>query len=88
MKARLAEKVGQASSLSPSEDDPTLLLKRLRHFCRKNTSDYFIHKNLDGFLRRELEFYLKDQVRIWLTSTATYRRNNAHYAWSGNWPRK
>lgn len=25
-------------------------------------SDYFIHKNLEGFLRRELEFYLKDQV--------------------------
>jgi adenine-specific DNA-methyltransferase len=44
------------------DEETSLLLKRLRHFCRKNTSDYFIHKNLDGFLRRELEFYLKDQV--------------------------
>lgn len=63
LKARLAQPdtVGQASSLPP-EEVPSLLLKRLRHFCRKNTSDYFIHKNLDGFLRRELEFYLKDQV--------------------------
>jgi len=39
-----------------------LLLKHLRHFCRKNTSDYFIHKDLKGFLTRELEFYIKDQV--------------------------
>ncbi len=39
----------------------TLLFKRLRHFCRRNTTDYFIHKNLEGFLKRELEFYLKDR---------------------------
>ena len=39
-----------------------LLLKRLRHFCRKNTSDFFIHKDLRGFLTRELDFYVKDQV--------------------------
>lgn len=39
-----------------------LLLKRLRHFCRRNTSDYFIHKDLRGFLTRELAFYVKDQV--------------------------
>jgi adenine-specific DNA-methyltransferase len=57
LKARLAEIVEQKE-----DEEISLLLKRLRHFCRKNTSDYFIHKNLDGFLRRELEFYLKDQV--------------------------
>jgi adenine-specific DNA-methyltransferase len=45
-----------------SEDAPTMLLKRLRHFCRRNTSDYFIHKDLRGFLTRELEFYIKDQI--------------------------
>ena len=42
--------------------DISLLLKRLRHFCRRNTTDYFIHKNLEGFLKRELEFFIKDQV--------------------------
>jgi adenine-specific DNA-methyltransferase len=42
--------------------DISLLLKRLRHFCRRNTADYFIHKNLEGFLKRELEFYIKDQM--------------------------
>jgi len=40
----------------------SLLLKRLRHFTRRNTTDYFVHRNLEAFLRRELEFYLKDQV--------------------------
>lgn len=39
-----------------------LLLKRLRHFARRNTTDYFVHRDLGGFLKRELEFYLKDQV--------------------------
>jgi len=40
----------------------SLLLRRLRHFTRRNTTDYFIHRDLEGFLKRELEFYLKDQV--------------------------
>ena len=57
LKARLAEVVEKKE-----KEEISLLLKRLRHFCRKNSSDYFIHKDLDGFLRRELEFYLKDQV--------------------------
>ncbi len=38
------------------------LERRLRHFSRRRTSDYVIHKDLAGFLKRELEFYLKDQV--------------------------
>ncbi len=45
-----------------SENSPTILFKRLSHFCRRNTSDYFIHKDLKGFLTRELEFYIKDQI--------------------------
>ncbi|HSB69287.1 MAG TPA: hypothetical protein VLT62_08160 [Candidatus Methylomirabilis sp.] len=44
------------------DQEVSLLLKRLRHFTRRNTTDYFIHKDLEGFLKRELEFYLKDQV--------------------------
>jgi len=55
--AKLAEVVEQREDESVS-----YLLKRLRHFCRRNTTDYFIHKDLAGFLTRELEFYLKDQV--------------------------
>ena len=44
------------------EPEQALLLRRLRHFCRRSTSDFFIHKDLRGFLARELEFYIKDQV--------------------------
>ena len=34
----------------------------LRRYTRRNTSDFFIHKNLKGFLARELDFYLKNEV--------------------------
>ena len=48
--------------IAENKPELPLLLKRLRHFCRRNTSDYFIHKDLRGFLTRELEFYIKDQI--------------------------
>lgn len=51
-----------ASVDQKDDQEISLLLKRLRHFCRRNTADYFIHKDLEGFLKRELEFYIKDQV--------------------------
>jgi adenine-specific DNA-methyltransferase len=41
---------------------PSLIVRRMRHFTRRNTSDYFIHRDLRRFLLRELEFYIKDQV--------------------------
>lgn len=44
------------------DEQTTFLLKRLRHFCRRNTTDFFVHKNLEGFLKGELEFYIKDQI--------------------------
>lgn len=34
----------------------------LRRYTGKNTRDYFIHKDLEGFLARELDFYLKNEV--------------------------
>jgi len=34
----------------------------LRQYTRRNSSDFFIHKNLAGFLGRELDFYLKNEV--------------------------
>lgn len=44
------------------EEPPTLLRRRLSHFTKKNTTDYFVHKNLGGFLRQELEFFIRDQI--------------------------
>lgn len=34
----------------------------LKRYTARNTFDYFIHKDLGGFLRRELDFYVKNEV--------------------------
>lgn len=36
----------------------------LKRYMARNTSDYFIHKDLGGFLRRELDFYIKNDLMI------------------------
>lgn len=48
----------------PTEKQPnrTVLEKHLSVYTQKNTADYFIHKDLGGFLRRELDFYIKNEV--------------------------
>ena len=38
------------------------LAHHLRQYTRRNSSDFFIHKDLKGFLSRELDFYLKNEV--------------------------
>ena len=38
------------------------LLYHLRRYSTRNNSDFFIHKDLFGFLNRELDFYLKNEV--------------------------
>lgn len=40
----------------------TLLEKHLNDYTARNTFDYFIHKDLGGFLRRELDFYIKNEI--------------------------
>ena len=42
----------------------TLLEKHLTDYTAKNSFDYFIHKDLGGFLRRELDFYIKNEVML------------------------
>ncbi len=51
-----------ASAGTPSKPDRTILGKHLDHFTARNTFDYFIHKDLGGFLHRELDFYIKNEV--------------------------
>ena len=34
----------------------------MRRYTRRNTTDFFIHKDLKGFLTREFDFYLKNEV--------------------------
>ena len=40
----------------------TVLRKHLEVYAAKNTFDYFIHKDLGGFLRRELDYFIKTEV--------------------------
>lgn len=48
----------------PTNNDKnrSLLMKHLQDYTAKNNFDYFIHKDLGGFLRRELDFYIKNEV--------------------------
>ena len=48
----------------PTEKNPqrTLLEKCLTSYTSKNSADYFVHKDLGHFLRRELDFYIKNEV--------------------------
>lgn len=52
----LKQPVGEGDKAVP------LLEKRMLHFARRNTTDYFICPFLKDFLERELELYLKDWV--------------------------
>lgn len=49
---------------APTESNPdrTLLARHLAEYTARNTFDYFIHKDLGGFLRRELDFYIKNEI--------------------------
>lgn len=46
----------------PAESKVSVLAKHLNTFTEKNTSDYFIHKNLGKFLRQEMDFYIKNEI--------------------------
>jgi adenine-specific DNA-methyltransferase len=50
------------ANLWKEQDGKPLLLKKLRHYTRKNQYDFFVHKNLKAFLARELDFYIKTEL--------------------------
>ncbi len=54
----------QLGKPAPTEKDSsrTVLAKHLEKFTARNEFDYFIHKDLGGFLRRELDFYIKNEI--------------------------
>ncbi len=45
-----------------ANSDRTLLEKHVERYTAKNSFDYFIHKDLGGFLCRELDLYLNTEV--------------------------
>jgi len=44
------------------QKDRPLLAKYINQYTARNTMDYFIHKDLGNFMRRELDFYIKNEV--------------------------
>ena len=50
--------------LAPTDTngERTLIEKHVERYTAKNSFDYFIHKDLGGFLRRELDLYLNTEV--------------------------
>jgi adenine-specific DNA-methyltransferase len=50
------------ANLWKEREGKPLLLKKLQHYTRKNKHDFFIHKNLKGFLERELDYYIKSEL--------------------------
>lgn len=54
-----------AESLKTTTSDKShlpILQKHINNFTAKNTFDYFIHKDLRGFLNRELDFFIKNEI--------------------------
>jgi adenine-specific DNA-methyltransferase len=51
-------------ALAPTQKKPrrSLLEKHLGDYTAKFFFDYFIHKDLGGFLRREIDFFIKNEV--------------------------
>ncbi|RFN58816.1 site-specific DNA-methyltransferase [Marixanthomonas ophiurae] len=64
------------ANLWKEQDGKPLLLKKLQHYTRKNKHDFFIHKNLKGFLERELDYYIKSELvnvdDLYVTDTDAY----------------
>jgi adenine-specific DNA-methyltransferase len=61
--AQVTDQAVVASLMRPiNGEGKSLLEKHLVAYVKKNTSDYFIHKDLSSFLKRELDFYIKNEV--------------------------
>ena len=60
--ARLGDYYNIQSELAHETDGVTLLKKHLRTYTRSNTADFFVHKNLEQFLKRELDVFIKNEV--------------------------
>ena len=59
----LLANIAEALKRTTSDDSRLpILQKHINNFTAKNTFDYFIHKDLRGFLNRELDFFIKNEI--------------------------
>ena len=61
---QIAEYLRLLKDPAPTDSDKKrpVLAKYVNQYTARNTMDYFIHKDLGGFLRREMDFYIKNEV--------------------------
>ena len=66
VKSLVPQAFNEVFVLRPTEKDRsrTLLQKHMNDYVARNTFDYFIHKDLSGFLSRELDFYIKNEILV------------------------
>lgn len=59
-----SEYISALNLFAPTDKIPNrpLLTKYINQYTARNTRDYFIHKDLGSFLKRELDFYIKNEV--------------------------
>lgn len=50
------------SSLFEKQEDKTVLEDKLNKYTKRNTMDYFIHRDLKTFLEQELDFFIKNEI--------------------------
>lgn len=60
--AQIAELAKKYRTADGDAADYTILAAHLNRYTARNTFDYFIHKDLKKFLKRELDFYIKNEV--------------------------
>ena len=61
--ASWSAELGKPHTLASGEQaDYSRLEAHLKRYTARNTFDHFIHKDLGAFLRRELDFYIKNEV--------------------------
>ena len=61
LRAALSAPYSRKSGETVSKTPPSTLLRHLTQFTKKNTADFFIHKNLSGFLSGELDGFIKTE---------------------------
>jgi len=49
-------------TLQREEDGKTVLMQHLTRYTSENTMDYFVHKDLGGFLWDELDYYIQNEI--------------------------
>lgn len=61
---KLNEYISVLNLYAPTDKIPNrpLLTKYINQYTARNSRDYFIHKDLGSFLKRELDFYIKNEV--------------------------